>query len=42
MAIGYSALWNAFKRIASGASRDEKFSLFAGTAARIYRLGAVT
>jgi predicted TIM-barrel fold metal-dependent hydrolase len=42
MAIGYGALWNAFKRIASGASRDEKFSLFAGTAARIYRLGAVT
>jgi predicted TIM-barrel fold metal-dependent hydrolase len=41
MAIGYAALWNAFKRIVSGASRDEKFSLFAGTAARIYRLGAV-
>jgi L-fuconolactonase len=38
MAIGYAALWNAFKRIAAGASRDEKFSLFAGTAARIYRL----
>ena len=38
MAIGYAALWNAFKRIASGASRDEKLALFAGTATRIYRL----
>jgi predicted TIM-barrel fold metal-dependent hydrolase len=41
MAIGYAALWNAFKRITAGASRDEKLALFAGTAARIYRLGAV-
>jgi predicted TIM-barrel fold metal-dependent hydrolase len=41
MAIGYAALWNAFKRIAMHASRDEKLALFAGTAARIYRLGAV-
>jgi predicted TIM-barrel fold metal-dependent hydrolase len=39
MAIGYAALWNAFKRIAAGASRDEKLALFSGTAARIYRLG---
>jgi predicted TIM-barrel fold metal-dependent hydrolase len=39
MAVGYAALWNAFKRIASGASRDEKLALFGGTAARIYRLG---
>ncbi len=38
MAIGYAALWNAFKRIASGASRDEKLALFGGTAARTYRL----
>ena len=38
MAIGYKALWNAFKRIASGASRDEKLALFSGTAARTYRL----
>jgi L-fuconolactonase len=38
MAIGYRALWNAFKRIAAGASPDEKRALFAGTAARVYRL----
>lgn len=34
----YPALWNAFKRIASGASTNEKANLFAGTAARFYRL----
>src|SRR4029077_11230558 len=34
MAIGYKALWNAFKRIAAGASQDEKLALFCGTAAR--------
>ena len=39
MGIGYRALWNAFKRIASGASRAEKLALFGGTAARVYRLG---
>jgi predicted TIM-barrel fold metal-dependent hydrolase len=38
MAIGYEALWNAFKRIAAGASHDEKLALFSGTAARAYRL----
>ncbi|MFN2100817.1 amidohydrolase family protein [Altererythrobacter sp. MF3-039] len=32
----YQVLWNAFKRLASGASDDEKRALFAGTAARIY------
>ena len=32
----YPALWNAFKRLASGASADEKRALFAGTAARVY------
>ena len=32
----YPVLWNAFKRIASGASAEEKRALFAGTAARIY------
>lgn len=35
----YNAVWNAFKRLASGASVDEKAMLFAGTAARVYRLG---
>ena len=34
----YPTLWNAFKRIAAGASADEKADLFAGTAARFYRL----
>jgi len=38
MGIGYKALWNAFKRIVSGASRDERLALFCGTAARAYRL----
>ena len=38
MGIGYAALWNAFKRIAAGASADEKCDLFAGTAKRVYRL----
>ena len=41
MAIGYAALWNAFKRIATGASCDEKLALFAGTAARTYRLPGI-
>jgi len=41
MAIGYAALWNAFKRIVAGAPREEKLALFAGTAARIYRLADV-
>jgi hypothetical protein len=31
-------LWNAFKRIASGATPEEKAALFAGTASRIYRI----
>ena len=34
----YEVLWNAFKRLASGASADEKADLFHGTAARTYRL----
>src|SRR5712692_7911075 len=38
MAIGYAALWNAFKRIAAGASREEKLALFGGTATRVYRV----
>jgi predicted TIM-barrel fold metal-dependent hydrolase len=38
MGIGYAALWNAFKRIAAGASADEKQALFSGTARRAYRL----
>jgi predicted TIM-barrel fold metal-dependent hydrolase len=34
----YATLWNAFKRIAAGASEAEKTALFSGTAARVYRL----
>src|SRR5690606_18510875 len=35
---GYGNLWNAFKRIAAGASADEKAALFHDTAVRFYRL----
>ena len=38
MGIGYAALWNAFKRIAAGASADDKHALFSGTARRAYRI----
>jgi predicted TIM-barrel fold metal-dependent hydrolase len=34
----YATIWNAFKRIAAGCSADEKAALFAGTAARLYRI----
>lgn len=34
----YAVVWNAFKRIAAQASAAEKAALFAGTAARIYRV----
>jgi len=34
----YRTLWNAFKRLTAGASRDEKAALFSGTAARVYRI----
>ena len=34
----YRTGWNAFKRLTSGASVDEKASLFYATAARIYGL----
>ncbi len=35
---GYAVLWNAFKRLAAGASVDETAALFSGTARRVYRL----
>lgn len=35
----YPVLWNALKRIAEGASANEKADLFSGTATRFYRLG---
>ena len=34
----YAVLWNAFKRLASSFSADEKDALFRRTAARVYRL----
>lgn len=34
----YATLWNAFKRVATDYSADEKTALFSGTAARVYRL----
>ncbi len=37
---GYTELWNAFKRITSGASAAEKQALYSGTAARVYRITA--
>ena len=38
----YPVLWNAFKRLTAGASADEKRALFAGTAARVYKLEGLT
>ena len=37
-ACSYPVLFNAFKRLAHGASVAEKTDLFAGTASRVYRL----
>jgi predicted TIM-barrel fold metal-dependent hydrolase len=37
-ACDYATLWNAFKRLAAGASEEEKAALFAGTAREVYRL----
>ena len=34
----YAVLWNALKRLAAGASADEKAQLFKGTARKFYRL----
>ena len=35
---GYGVGWNAFKRLAAGASDAERSALFSGTARRVYRL----
>ncbi|MGR3781183.1 MAG: amidohydrolase family protein [Albimonas sp.] len=37
-ACTYATLWNALKRVASGASDAEKAALFHGTASRVYRV----
>ena len=38
VSCSYSVLWNAFKRIAEGATADEKAALFHDTAARVYNV----
>jgi predicted TIM-barrel fold metal-dependent hydrolase len=38
--FSYAVLWNAFKRLAAGASANEKAELFGRSAARFYRLPA--
>ena len=40
LSTGYATLWNAFKRLAAGASEVEKTALFSGTASRVYRISA--
>jgi predicted TIM-barrel fold metal-dependent hydrolase len=35
----YPVLWNALKRLASGAGAAEKTAVFSGTAMRVYKLG---
>jgi L-fuconolactonase len=37
----YAVFWNACKLIAQGTSSSEKADLFAGTAARFYRLDGI-
>lgn len=37
-ACSYGALWNTFKLITAGYSKDEKTLLFSGTAEKVYRL----
>jgi L-fuconolactonase len=41
VSCSYAVLWNALKRVAAGASKDEKAALFHDTARRIYRLPQV-
>jgi L-fuconolactonase len=41
VSYSYQVFWNACKLIAKGASTSEKADLFAGTAARFYRLNAI-
>jgi predicted TIM-barrel fold metal-dependent hydrolase len=41
VAYSYRVFWNTCKRLASRASKSEKADLFAGTAARFYRLAGI-
>lgn len=38
LSCSYAVVWNAFKKMAKGASADEKAALFHDTAKRVYRL----
>ena len=38
----YRTLWNAFKRLAAGASSEERAALFSGTATKAYQLAPIT
>ncbi|MBF5096109.1 amidohydrolase family protein [Azospirillum sp. INR13] len=38
LSCSYAILWNGFKRLAAGASADEKAALFGRTAARVYSI----
>jgi predicted TIM-barrel fold metal-dependent hydrolase len=38
VSLSYAVLWNAFKKLVVDFSADEKWELFYGTAARVYRL----
>ena len=40
VSCSYAVLWNTFKRLAAGASPEEKSLLFRDTAMRFYRLEA--
>ena len=42
MSCSYRTLWNAFKRLAAGASAQEKAELFCNTARRVYRIGTAS
>jgi predicted TIM-barrel fold metal-dependent hydrolase len=35
----YGVFWNACKKLAAGASAEERTALFSGTASRFYKLG---
>jgi L-fuconolactonase len=41
-AASYDTIWNAFKRITTSASADEKAALYAGVARKVYRLPVQT
>ena len=38
LSCSYTVLWNSFKKIAAGFTKDEKAQLFHRTAAEVYRL----